>query len=61
MKGLQQKDTIHISEPGSPKATIIRHGTIIRLLLVPASACCVRLEAYKNHNEVGGGAKSTKS
>ena len=29
---LQQKSTIYISEPKSPKATIIRHGTIIRLL-----------------------------
>ena len=33
-KDLQQKDTICISESKSPKATIIRHGTIIRLLLV---------------------------
>ena len=28
------KDTIYIPEPKSPKATIIRHGTIISLLLV---------------------------
>ena len=28
------KDTIYTSEPKSPKATIIRHGAIIRLLLV---------------------------
>ena len=33
-KDIQQKDTIYILEPKPPKATIIRHGTIIRLLLV---------------------------
>ena len=34
MKDLQQKDTIYIPEPKYPKAMIIRHGTIIRSLLV---------------------------
>ena len=33
------KDTIYIPEPKSLKATIIRHGTIIRLLLVSPSSC----------------------
>ena len=31
---LQQEGTIYISEPKFPKGTIIRHDTIIRLLLV---------------------------
>ena len=31
---LQQKGTIYISEQKSPKGTITRHGTIIRILLV---------------------------
>ena len=31
---LQQKSTVYISEAKTPKGTIIRHGTIVRLLLV---------------------------
>ena len=31
-ENLQQKDTIYISEPKSPKGTTIRHSAIVRLL-----------------------------
>ena len=31
---IKQKGTIYISEPKTPKGTIIRHGTIIKLLLM---------------------------